>query len=162
MDFTAGQYSVQEDFLGLVSTFNTMGRPLLNWHQTIVNDLKLVGPWVKRFAGYTAALGNSAQYVHCKNHALNLACAYVTKFPIVCNALVSVTELCFFAQKDFVSDTKQQLQKWSNTHWSQHDTCLMIMITNLVYMCTSIPDFQSETDRSGVNAAVSRKSNGVI
>lgn len=68
----------------------------------------------------------SAQYVHCKSHALSLAIVDATTLPVVRNALDSVKEIlslvtaspkrlhCYFDD----SDTKQRLQKFSDTRWS--------------------------------------------
>ena len=79
-----------------------------------------------------AAQFPAAVYVHCRNHALNLPIVHSTKVRDVRNCLDTVQEIvsfitatpkrlqCFMAN----NRNKKWLQKFSDTCWSQHDSCM--------------------------------------
>lgn len=95
-------YSVREDFLGFFSTADSTGETLT---QLLLDRLRKLDPDPAHIVGqgYDEA-GNvsgkvrgiqarireqypAAVYVHCRNHALNLAIVHSTKIPVVRNTL---------------------------------------------------------------------------
>ncbi|MGH0157633.1 UNVERIFIED_CONTAM: hypothetical protein FKN15_034553 [Acipenser sinensis] len=105
----------------------------------------------------------SAAYVHCRNHSLNLAITHSTRIPLVCNTLNTVQEIVAFVTASpkqmqcFLdkSDTKQCLQKFSDTRWSQHDACLSTVIMNYENVFATIDHLKTDTDHKCSDTAVS-------
>ncbi len=79
-----------------------------------------------------------AVYVHCRNRALNQVIVHSTKIPVIHNTLNTVQKILSFiigSPKCLQyllnnSSNKKRLQKFSDTHWSQHDMCLSTVSEN--------------------------------
>lgn len=149
----SGNFSVREDFLCFVSTADTTGETLTKSLLDKLEELKLqpsnmvgqgydgAGNVIGKVRGVQARIKQlypAATYVHCRNHALNLAIVHSTRIPLVRNALNAVQDIVSFITalpkrlKTFLaeSSTNQRLQKFSDTCWSQHDVCISTVIQN--------------------------------
>lgn len=96
----------------------------------------------------------AAVYMHCRNHALNLAIVHSTKIPVVRNSLNTAQELVSFITASpkclqcllSNSSSKKCLQKFSDTRWSQHDMCLSTIIENYEDVATTLAELKMDAD----------------
>ncbi|XP_058877419.1 52 kDa repressor of the inhibitor of the protein kinase-like [Acipenser ruthenus] len=173
----SGQFSVREDLVAFISTSDTTGETLTilllnHLQQSNLNPSNLVGQAYDdagnmsgKIRGVQARIREkylSAAYVHCRNHSLNLAITHSTRIPLVRNTLNSVQEIVAFVTASpkrmqcFLdkSDTKQRLQKFSDTRWSQHDACLSTVIMNYENVFATIDHLKTDTDHKCSDTAV--------
>ncbi|MGH0123797.1 UNVERIFIED_CONTAM: hypothetical protein FKN15_066837 [Acipenser sinensis] len=174
----SGQFSVREDFVAFISTSDTTGETLTtlflnHLQQSNLNPSNLVGQGYDgagnmsgKIRGVQARIREkypSAAYVHCRKHSLNLAITHSTRIPLVRNPLNTVQEIVAFVTASpkrmqcFLdkSDTKQRLQKFSDTRWSQHDACLSTVIMNYENVFATIDHLKTDTDHKCSDTAVS-------
>ncbi|MGH0138678.1 UNVERIFIED_CONTAM: hypothetical protein FKN15_067491 [Acipenser sinensis] len=174
----SGQFSVREDFVAFISTSDTTGETLTtlflnHLQQSNLNPSNLVGQGYDgagnmsgKIRGVQACIREkypSAAYVHCRKHSLNLTITHSTRIPLVRNPLNTVQEIVAFVTASpkrmqcFLdkSDTKQRLQKFSDTRWSQHDACLSTVIMNYENVFATIDHLKTDTDHKCSDTAVS-------
>lgn len=175
---SGGKNSVREDFLCFVSTADTTGETLTKVLLDKLNEFDLdpvnmvgqgydgagnVSGKVRGVQARVKQLYPAATYVHCRNHALNLAIVHSTRIPLVRNTLGSVQDMVSFMTASpkrlqcFLSDstTKQCLRKFSDTRWSQHDACLSTVIENYENMFVTMGRLKTEGDPKSCNTASS-------
>ncbi|RXM28164.1 52 kDa repressor of the inhibitor of the protein kinase [Acipenser ruthenus] len=164
----SGQFSVREDFVAFISTSDTTGETLTtlflnHLQQSNLNPSNLVGQGYDgagnmsgKIRGVQACVREkypSAAYLHCRNHSLNLTITHSTRIPLVRNTLNTVQEIVAFVTASpkrmqcFLDriDTKQRLQKFSDTRWSQHDACLSTVIMNHENVFATIDHLKTDT-----------------
>ncbi|XP_060782672.1 52 kDa repressor of the inhibitor of the protein kinase-like [Neoarius graeffei] len=165
-----GGYSVREDFLCFVSTADTTGEALTKVLLDKLTQLNLdpknmvgqgydgtgnISGKVRGVQARVRQLYPAATYVHCRNHALNLAIVHSTRIPLVRNILDSVQDIVAFLSGSpkrlqiFLGDQSaenRRLQKFSDTRWSQHDACISTVIENYEHIFVTLGKLQVEGD----------------
>ncbi|KAK0146901.1 repressor of the inhibitor of the protein kinase [Merluccius polli] len=176
VDCVNSSYSLREDFLGFFSTADTTGETLTQLLLGRLRELDLdparivgqgydgAGNVSGKVRGVQARIREqypAAVYVHCRNHALNLAIVHSTKIPVVRNTLNTAQELVSFITASPKrlqcllrnSSSKKRLQKFSDTRWSQHDMCLSTVIDNYEDVVTTLAELKTDADAKCSSAA---------
>lgn len=177
-----GKINLREDFLKFVPVHDTRGEALA---QRIIEELKSLGVNLSflKGQGYDGASAMSGQYkgcaavikktypealyVHCSNHALNLALTHACSVPALRNSLATMKEIINFFRmspkrsevlKEIIlsndpSAQRTRLIKFCETRWVEHLSAMVSFRELFIPILKALSEIQNFNDADTASKA---------